>query len=121
MKLARIILPTSKPRELAGFLSEFFDLEVETIADQFVMEFGAQEIIVTSDTQVTTGGTSLEFEVDSKSDLDQLWQKYQFTLYRHSENPVQGALAPHEVDGRWLFEAVDIDGRRWRFVWVNHE
>lgn len=121
MKLARIILPTSKPRELAGFLSEFLDLEVETQRDNFVMEFGAQLLVVTQAEKVGTHSTALEFELDSKQALEELWQKYQFTLYRHSDNPVQGALAPHEVDFGWLFEAIDIDGRRWRFVWMNHD
>lgn len=121
MKLARIILPTSKPRELAGFLSEFLDLEVETRNDNFVMEFGAQQLVVTPDQDVGTHSTALEFELDSKQALEELWQKYQFTLYRHSDKPVQGAQAPHEEDFGLLFEAIDIDGRRWRFVWINHD
>lgn len=122
MKLARIILPTSKPRELAGFLSEFLDLEVETIADEFVMEFGPQFLVVTASEQdgESHASTALEFAVNSEQELNELWQKYQFTLYRHSDKPIQGALAPHEKEFGLLFEAIDIDGRRWRFVWMNN-
>jgi len=121
VKLARIILPTSKPRELAGFLSEFFDLEVETVGEQFVMEFGAQHLVVTPDQSVGAHSTALEFELESKQALEELWQKYQFTLYRHSDKPVQGAMAPHRTEQGLLFEAIDIDGRRWRFVWIKND
>jgi len=46
MKLSRIILPTSNPRELVGFLSEFLDLEVEKHDDKFLMSFSSLEILV---------------------------------------------------------------------------
>lgn len=118
MKLTRIVLPTSKPRQLVGFLSEFLDLEVIEHKTNYLMNFGSLELYVVDDEKVDQGAsTSLEFQVDSYNELDELWQKYQFTLYRHIDNPVQGAIAPHEKDGRHLFEAIDIDGRCWRFVW----
>tara|TARA_R110000868_G_scaffold315755_1_gene576638 strand:- start:10 stop:378 length:369 start_codon:yes stop_codon:yes gene_type:complete len=118
MKLTRIVLPTSKPRQLVGFLSEFLDLEVIEHKTNYLMNFGSLELYVVDDEKVDQGAsTSLEFQVDSYNELDELWQKYQFTLYRHIDNPVQGAVAPHEKDGRHQFEAIDIDGRCWRFVW----
>ena len=117
MKLNRIILPTTEPRDLVGFLSEFLDLEVDKEGDDYLMSFSGLELLVQKTTKKVRGNaTSLEFLVSSKDEVDQLWQKYQFTLYRHAENAVKEAIAPKTVDGRYLFEAVDIDLRRWRFV-----
>ncbi len=122
MKLSRIILPTSNPRELVGFLSEFLDLEVEKYDDKFLMSFSSLEILVEDSPKKIKGNTTtLEFVVNTKDEVDQLWQKYQFTVYRHAENPIKDAIAPTHHDGRYFFEAVDIDSRRWRFVYNEEE
>lgn len=118
MKFSRIILPTSNPRELVGFLSEFLDLEVEKEGDKFLMVFSSLEILVEDSAKKIKGNaTTLEFVVDSKEEVDQLWQKYQFTIYRHAENPIKDAIAPTRLNDRYFFEALDIDSRRWRFVY----
>lgn len=121
MKLTRIILPTSRPRQLVGFLSEFLDLEVKEHNTNYLMQFGSLELYVTSDGGEEAHGTMLEFQVNSYNELDELWQKYQFTIYRHSNSAVQSAIAPHKKEDRYLFEAIDIDGRRWRFVWEGEK
>ncbi|PIP90368.1 MAG: hypothetical protein COW01_02880 [Bdellovibrionales bacterium CG12_big_fil_rev_8_21_14_0_65_38_15] len=122
MKLSRIILPTSNPRELVGFLSEFLDLEVEKHDDKFLMSFSSLEILVEDSPKKIKGNTTtLEFVVSTKDEVDQLWQKYQFTVYRHAENPIKDAIAPNHLEGRYFFEAVDIDSRRWRFVYNEEE
>lgn len=122
MKLSRIILPTSNPRELVGFLSEFLDLEVEKDDDKFLMSFSSLEILVEeTPKKIKANTTTLEFIVNSKSEVDQLWQKYQFTLYRHAENPIKDAIEPNNLAGRYFFEAVDTDSRRWRFVYDEEE
>lgn len=113
---ARVILPSAAPRALASFLSEFLDLEVHEEKQQYVMDFDHVQFVVTASGEAGIHSTQLEFKVSSKEELGELWQKYQFTLYRHSENPVKGAKPVHIHEGREQFEAIDLDGRCWRFI-----
>ncbi len=114
---SRVILPSAAPRALASFLSEFLDLEVHESNLHYSMDFDGLEFVVVPSGEAGIHSTQLEFKVSAISDLEELWQKYQFTIYRHSETPLQGAKAIHQKDGRHLFEAIDLDGRCWRFVW----
>jgi len=121
MKLSRLILSTCRPRELAGFLSEFFDLEVQSEGDEFAMTFGEVVLSTKTSNLQHQSESILEFHLNSLDELNELWQKYQFTIYRHGESALKDAVAPTAGHGGTYFEAIDIDQRRWRFVWIDHD
>ena len=116
LRLGEIILNTQSADHLSEFLSELFDCEIRKSDNGFLVLYEQFSFhIIPREIKFNQSPTQVHFFLDSEEELEQVFQKYQFILYKNKMAVLEAGTHIKKEDTRSYFEFLDVDKRVWTF------
>jgi len=109
-----LILSSQDKVRMMDFLSDVFEFDVDTESD--IINLGNLSLKLTdTTTNPESTGVTFAFQLRDLEQIKEIQNKYNFFLYRKSQDPNNERFKFVEQREEALLQILDFDGRTWRF------